>query len=99
MGAPSSVTITHPFHPLCGHKLELAHVPRKANTKLLVRHPEGKYFRIPRDWTDFETPQEEHTEALDAHFLDIKGLRAVAKIIRDIGAESLVTDEGEGNDA
>jgi hypothetical protein len=55
-------------------------------------------FRIPRDWTDLETPQVEQAEATDAHLLDIHGLCAVAKIIRDIGTKSMAPDRSEGDD-
>jgi hypothetical protein len=84
---PSSVTITQPHHPLQGHKLEVVSAPRRANSKILVRLPEGKCIRVPRDWTDFEAQQSRHTEAPVAHLLDIKGLLKAAKIISSIKAE------------
>lgn len=84
----SFITVTHVYHPLRGQKLELVHVMRGANSMLVVRHPEGMCIHVPRDWTDFETPQVERTEATDAHLLDINGLCAVAKIISNINTES-----------
>lgn len=95
MGPPSSVTVTHPFHPLRGKKLELVHRPRKPNSKLRVRGPEGKTFHIPRDWTDFEAQQGRPPQAAPYRLLDIRGLRAVAAVVSSIKAE-ISTPEGEG---
>lgn len=89
MGTPSTVTVTHPFHPLRGQKLELVKVPRKANSKLTVRHPEGRAFRIPRDWTDLETQQAKPSQAPPDRLLDINGLCTLAKIISNIKAQAL----------
>jgi hypothetical protein len=93
METPSFVTITHPYHPLHGHKLELMMVPRKANSKLVVRHPEGKSLRIPRDWTDYNAPQAEQTETAPPHLLDIKGLREIAKFMNNLDSENLRPDK------
>lgn len=99
LGYPSVVTITHPYHPLLGQILEVVRVQRKDKSRLLVRHPEGRLYSIPRDWTDFDTLQVEQTEATDAHLLDINGLCTIAKIISNINAESLALDRGEGSDS
>src|SRR5437870_3989157 len=82
VGLPPSVTVTHPNHPLHGQMLEVVGVPRSSNTKLLVRHLDGRCFRIPRGWTDFEVPQDDRTELADSHLLDIKGLCKAAEIIK-----------------
>ena len=87
-GYPSFVTITHLYHPLMGQKLELVRVPRTARSRLLVRHPEGRCFHIPREWTDFEAPEAKQTEASDVHLLEINGLCALAEIVEDIITES-----------
>ena len=88
MGPPSFVTIIHPYHPLRGQKLELVKVPRKANSKLTVRHPEGRSFHIPRDWTDLEAQQSEPPVVPPDRFLDINGLCTLAKIIGSIKAQA-----------
>ena len=90
---PSFVTVTHPYHPLRGQKLELANVPRRVNSELMVRHPEGRCFRIPREWTDYNTPKADQSEESPAHSLDIKGLREIAKIISNIDSENLGLDK------
>lgn len=92
---PSSVTITHPYHPLHGQKLELVCVPKNVNSKLLVRHPTGRSFRIPRDWTDFENPQVKQPQAAYSPLLDISGLRAAARIISTMKNESLALEEAD----
>jgi hypothetical protein len=99
VGTPSCVTITHPFHPLRGQKLELAHVPRKANSKLSVRHPEGRCFSIPREWTDFEAQQDDQAPAPPDRPLDIKGLLEIAGIIGSIKTEDHLAETAKGKDS
>jgi uncharacterized protein DUF5372 len=98
VGPPSSVTVTHPFHPLHGKKVELVHHPRKPTSKLRVKGPEGKTFYIPRDWTDFEAQQGRPPQAAPDRLLDIRGLRAVAAVISSIKAESSSPERKGGKD-
>jgi hypothetical protein len=90
--------ITHPYHPLRGQKLELINVPRRVNSKLMLRHPDGRNIRIPRDWTDYNTPQAEQRKASHAHLLDIKGLREIARFISNINSENSEPDKGQVSD-
>ena len=98
MGTPSYVTITHPYHPLRGQKLELINVQRRVTPELMVRHPDGRSIRIPRDWTDYNAPQAGQTKAPPAHLLDIKGLREIARFISNINSENLEPDKGQLSD-
>jgi hypothetical protein len=93
------VTVTHPFHPLLGKKLELVHRPRKPNSRLRVRGPEGKTFYIPRDWTDLEAQQGRPPQAAPDRLLDINGLRTVASIISNLKTEIPPPPEGGESDA
>lgn len=76
MGAERThVIITHPHHPLNGQKCELIKVRRGPNPVLVVRMPDGKEARLPRDWTDYDA-----STAPDS-LLPIEGLREIIKII------------------
>jgi len=76
MGAERThVTITHPHHPLYGQKCELIKVRRGPNPVLVIKMPNGKEARLPRDWTDYDM-----STAPDS-LLPIEGLREIIKII------------------
>lgn len=47
------VTITHPFHPLRGRRLELLHIERGYDPDLLLRRPDGTLARIAMSATNF----------------------------------------------
>ncbi len=47
------VTITHPFHPLRGRRLELLHIERGYDPDLLLRRPDGTLARIAMSATTF----------------------------------------------
>lgn len=49
------VTITHPFHPLQGKRLEVSYFYRKQEA-FLLKDPSYKNTIIPRDWTDRADP-------------------------------------------
>jgi len=79
MGAERThVTITHPHHPLNGQKCELIKVRRGPNAVLVVKMPDGKQARLPRDWTDYDM-----LTAPD-FLLPIEGLREIIKIIDEL---------------
>jgi uncharacterized protein DUF5372 len=97
VGAPSSVTITHPHHPLRGQTLELVRPPRRPNSKLTLRHPEGRKVSVPRDWTDYEARQQGEpplTTPLE-QLLDVRGLHELAGMVRFLKAE-ISSPEGDG---
>jgi hypothetical protein len=83
----SAVTITHPFHPLHGQKLEVIKVLRGENSKIVVRLPNGKHSRMLREWTDYDASKVNQTSADHPCLLDIKGLREVVQIINNIKPE------------
>ncbi len=98
LGVPTFVTVTHPYHPLLGQKLELVRVMRRANSKLLVRHPDGRSFRMPIDWTDFKASQVQPPQAPVAQLLDISGLLRVAGIVGNIKTETPPPETGDGTE-
>lgn len=99
VGLPTFITVTHPHHPLRGQQLELVRVLQGVDSKLFVRHPEGRCFRIPRDWTDFEDRQAAHPVAPPERLLDISGLREVTVIISSIQNESSSSQTDGENDS
>jgi hypothetical protein len=51
------VTVTHPFHPLSGQRLEVLYVKRRAGDTVFVcsRGADGQ-VTVPRSWTDRGEP-------------------------------------------
>ncbi len=48
------MTITHPFHPLCGQRFEVLKTRRAGGREILIlRHAERGSYAIARDWTDW----------------------------------------------
>ena len=51
------MTITHPFHPLHGQRLEVLNTRRVGGEDVLIlRRPTGGTFPVPREWTDRARP-------------------------------------------
>lgn len=83
----SVVTVTHPFHPLHGKKLEIVKAPHAKGSKIVVRLPDGKHCRMPREWTDYDAAKADQASSNHSCLLDVKGLREVAQIINSIKTE------------
>jgi len=59
-----SAEVTHPFHPLRGHRFVVLKVRRVSGVDTLsLRHSELGSFAIPREWTDWAPPNAEVTPA------------------------------------
>ncbi|TQC45819.1 hypothetical protein EEB14_29370 [Rhodococcus sp. WS4] len=55
------VTVTHPFHPLNGQRLEVLYVKRRAgDTVFVCSGGVGGQMTVPRSWTDRGEPPQEH---------------------------------------
>nr|MBN1229158.1 hypothetical protein [Anaerolineae bacterium] len=79
------VTITHPFHPLCGQKVEVIHViQQQSELQLYIQYPTGEEMYIQASLTDYAGEVNE----LDLAAMSTKpqlsgqGLRALAEFIR-----------------
>lgn len=83
----STVTVTHPFHPLHDHKLEIVKAPHAKGSKIVVRLPDGKHYRMPREWTDYDAAKVDQALSDHPYLLDVEGLREVAQIINNIKTE------------
>jgi hypothetical protein len=52
-----SAEVTHPFHPLRGHRFVVLKVRRVSGVETLsLRHSELGSFAMPREWTDWARP-------------------------------------------
>src|SRR6202048_100923 len=52
-----SAEVTHPFHPLCGHRFVVLKVRRVSGVETLsLRHADLGSFALPREWTDWAPP-------------------------------------------
>jgi hypothetical protein len=59
-----SAEVTHPFHPLRGHRFVVLKVRRVSGVDTLsLRHSELGSFAMPREWTDWAPPNAEVTSA------------------------------------
>jgi Family of unknown function (DUF5372) len=84
--------VTHPFHPLRGHRFVVLKVRRVSGVETLsLRHSELGSFAMPREWTDWAPPNA-HVTPTDGQPLitDAFGLLAlnalVASLTRKRGA-------------
>jgi len=73
-----SLVVTHPFHPLSGHRLEVLFAKRRDDGVVLVCAG-GTYGQItlPEAWTDRGEPPL-------AHRLSVEGLTALDTLIRNL---------------
>jgi hypothetical protein len=67
------VTVTHPYHPLRGQKLEILRAGKGSN--VLVRLEGGASLEIPSEYTDYAAPsplaaQDSTDSAVGLHSLD-----------------------------
>src|SRR5437879_12240860 len=59
-----SAEVTHPFHPLRGHRFVVLKVRRVSGVETLsLRHSELGSFAMPREWTDWAPPNAQVTPA------------------------------------
>ena len=74
-----SVLITHPFHPLCGQRLEVLFAKRRNDGVVFVCGG-GVYgsITLPQAWTD-------RGELPLAHRLSAEGLAALDTLVRPMG--------------
>jgi hypothetical protein len=75
------VTITHPHHPLSGQKVALIRLRRGSNPDLIVRLPNGTHAAVAVGLTDYGGASRETAEPCSSSFLDLEGLREMARLI------------------
>jgi Family of unknown function (DUF5372) len=50
------VTITHPFHPLCGQQVEVIRLRQGTDPDLVIRLPNGQHAALAMSSTDYANP-------------------------------------------
>ena len=75
------VTITHPFHPLRGRRLELLHIERGYDPDLLLRRPDGTLARIAMSATNFAAKADQERLLAPPPLLDPGGLRQARLLV------------------
>ena len=75
------MTITHPHHPLRGHRVQIVRIRRGADPDLIVRLPSGLHAAVAMSWTDYASLPALDAPSTTTHLLDIDGLRRAADLI------------------
>jgi hypothetical protein len=75
------VTITHPFHPLYGQRVQLIRVRRGPDPDLIIRMPDGYHAAIAASLTDYAGACEASSSATVPTLLSIEGLWQIAQFI------------------
>jgi hypothetical protein len=82
-----SAEVTHPFHPLRGHRFVVLKVRRVSGVETLsLRHSELGSFAMPREWTDWAPPNA-HVTAADGQpslITDAFGLLALNELVASL---------------
>jgi hypothetical protein len=81
------VTITHPYHPLCGQQVEVICVRRGTDPDLVVRLPDGLHTAIAMSSTDYAAPPDCDLPSVPPHLLDLDGLCQIVQLIDHIRQE------------
>jgi hypothetical protein len=93
------VTITHPYHPLCGQQVKIVRAHhRGADPDLIVQFPDGLHAVIGMSWTDYATPDSEPLIISPPHLLDIDGLRQAVQFIERIRQDNHVAARNSGDE-
>jgi len=81
-----SAEVTHPFHPLRGHRFVVLRVRRVSGVDTLsLRHSELGSFAMPREWTDWAPPNAEVTPAGGEPLItDAFGLLALNELLASL---------------
>jgi hypothetical protein len=74
------VTITHPYHPLRGHQVEVVGLRRGVSPDLIVRLPDGTHAAVALRSTDFASSSSSAEPlAAEPPLLALEGLRQLAQ--------------------
>jgi hypothetical protein len=92
-----SVTVTHPFHPLCGRQVEVVRIRQGTDPDIVVRHPDGFPIAIATSWTDYAVPPDPESPSTPSHLLDFGGLCQAAQLVDHIRREGRypAVDDGD----
>lgn len=86
------MTITHPYHPLCGQEVEVIRRKRGVNDALIVRAPDGYHMAVALDSTNYVAVEDQVAPAREGlHLLDVEGLWATVQYIEQLRQRSHTT--------
>jgi hypothetical protein len=89
------VTITHPFHPLSGQRLQVLYTKWVASTRMYVAGTGQRGLAIPESWTD-RIPPSPAAGGATPQLLDPRVLDDLVHLM-EILKKSLTTKEKRGN--
>ena len=77
------MTITHPHHPLCGQRVQIVRIRRRAGGEpdLVVRCPDGAHVAIAMSGTDYAALPALSIDAQPLPLLDLDGLRRAVDLV------------------
>ena len=82
-------TITHPFHPLRGQRVEVVRMRRGGSEpELIIRLPDGLHTPVAMSLTDYATPPELNPAPGPLPLLDVEGLRQMVQLIDHLRQQS-----------
>lgn len=85
---PTTVTVTHPHHPLFEQRLELVKLRKGAQPKVVIRLPEGKTAYLPIEYTDYAstvTPDVNRNDDTGGeNLLDLEGLLRAVNLVNEL---------------
>lgn len=87
------VTITHPFHPLRGHRLELVRIERGDDPCLTLRRNDGLCLRIAMSATDFAAEVDDRSPPSTLPRLDPEGLHLLRRRVDQLRERAASTGE------
>src|SRR5579864_8993529 len=80
-----SAEVVHPFHPLRGKRFVVLKIRRVAGIeRLSLRDPILGSFAMPREWTDWASPDERACTSGSSLVVDAFGLVALAELIASL---------------
>ena len=81
------MTITHPQHPLRGHRVAIIRIRQGVDPDLVVRLPDGSHAAIAMSSTDYAGHPDRPTRSTGP-LLDLDGLRQLARLLAVISPEA-----------
>jgi Family of unknown function (DUF5372) len=76
------VTVTHPYHPLHGQRVQVIRVRRGPDPDLIIRMPDGYHGAIAASLTDYAGPVDLDLSTAEPPLLSVEGLCLIAQWVR-----------------
>jgi hypothetical protein len=85
--------VVHPFHPLRGKRFDVLKIRRVAGIeRLSLRDPIFGSFAMPREWTDWASPDEQPCAGGSSLVVDAFGLVELAEFLTSLRAATFGVD-------